>query len=103
MPKRPSKTSNRNPATNPGGWFLYLIECEGGALYTGIAVDVEARYEKHCAGKGAKYTRANKPVRLLGKIAFADRSSATKAEIAFKKLSRMEKLARLGEFSEDLL
>lgn len=82
------------------GWFLYLIECADGALYTGIAVDVEARYAKHCAGKGAKYTRANKPVKLIGKIAYADRSSATKAEIAFKKLSRAEKQKRVVEFAD---
>jgi putative endonuclease len=80
-------------------WFLYLIECADGALYTGIAIDVEARYQKHCAGKGAKYTRANKPVRLIGKIAYPDRGSATRAEIAFKKLSRTEKQMRIGKFS----
>jgi putative endonuclease len=81
------------------GWFLYLIECADGALYTGIALDVEARYQKHCAGKGAKYTRANKPVRLIGKIAYPDRGTATQAEIAFKKLSRAEKQARIPEFA----
>ncbi|HEY4164074.1 MAG TPA: GIY-YIG nuclease family protein [Dongiaceae bacterium] len=84
------------------GWFLYLIECADGALYTGIALDVEARYQKHCAGKGAKYTRANKPVRLIGKIAYPDRGTATQAEIAFKKLSRMEKQARIPEFAPAL-
>jgi putative endonuclease len=80
------------------GWFLYLIECANGALYTGIAMDVEARFQKHRAGKGAKYTRANKPVRLIGAIAYPDRGAATQAEIAFKKLSRAEKQARIQEF-----
>jgi putative endonuclease len=79
-------------------WFLYLIECADGALYTGIAIDPVARYAQHCAGKGAKYTRANRPVRLIGAMAFADRSSALRAEIAFKKLKASEKRARLWAF-----
>ena len=78
-------------------WFLYLIECADGALYTGIALDPAARYAQHCAGKGAKYTRANRPVRLIGAISYPDRSSATKAEIAFKRLKASEKRARLSE------
>ena len=79
-------------------WFLYLIECADGALYTGIALDPVARYEQHRAGKGAKYTRANRPVRLIGAIAYPDRGSATRAEIAFKKLKAVEKRARMVEF-----
>jgi putative endonuclease len=79
-------------------WFLYLIECEDGALYTGIALDPVARYEKHRAGKGAKYTRANRPVRLIGVIPYPDQSSALRAEIAFKKLTAREKRARLWAF-----
>jgi putative endonuclease len=81
-------------------WFLYLIECADGALYTGIALDPAARYAQHCAGKGAKYTRANRPVRLIGAMLFVDRSSAMRAEIAFKKLSAAEKRARLWAFDE---
>jgi putative endonuclease len=79
-------------------WFLYLIECADGALYTGIALDPNARYAQHCAGKGAKYTRANPPVRLIGTIAYPDRGTATKAEIAFKKLKAAEKRVRIVEF-----
>lgn len=79
-------------------WYLYLIECEGGSLYAGIALDVDARYASHLAGKGAKYTRAHRPVRLIGKRAYADRSAATRAEAAFKRLPRREKLRRIVEF-----
>jgi putative endonuclease len=79
-------------------WFLYLLECADGALYTGIALDPAARFEQHCAGKGAKYTRANPPVRLIGAIAYPDRGSATRAEIAFKKLKAAEKRARIAAF-----
>ncbi|HVO01943.1 MAG TPA: GIY-YIG nuclease family protein [Candidatus Cybelea sp.] len=80
-------------------WYFYLIECADGALYAGIALDPEARFEQHRAGRGAKYTRANRPVRLIGWIAYPDRGSATRAEIAFKRLTKAEKLARLSDFA----
>ena len=83
-------------ATEP--WFLYLIECEDGALYTGIALDPAARFEQHRAGKGAKYTRANPPVRLIGTMEYPDRSTATRAELAFKKFTAIEKRSRLWAF-----
>ena len=79
-------------------WFLYLIECADGALYTGIALDPAARFAQHRSGKGAKYTRANPPVRLLGAMAYPDRGTATRAELAFKKLGAAEKRARLWAF-----
>ena len=69
------------------GWFLYLIECIDGSLYTGIAVDVDKRYAKHVAGKGARYTRSHPPARLLAVFPYPDRSSASVAEHQVKKLS----------------
>lgn len=72
-------------------WYLYLLECEDGSVYTGIAVDVEKRYAQHASGKGARYTRARKPKRLLGSQEYADRSAASKAEYAVKQLSPAEK------------
>ena len=48
-------------------WFVYLIECSDGSLYTGIAVDVDARYAAQARGKGARYTRAHPPARLLAR------------------------------------
>lgn len=74
-------------------WFVYVIECRDGGLYTGITVDVARRYDQHVAGKGAKYTRSRPPVRLLASMAFEDRSSALKAEYALKQLSVSEKRA----------
>ncbi|MFN4291127.1 MAG: GIY-YIG nuclease family protein [Permianibacter sp.] len=67
-------------------WHVYLIECEDGSIYTGIAVDVAKRYAAHCAGKGAKYTRARKPRQLLASFEVANRSEATKLEGLIKKL-----------------
>ena len=72
-------------------WFVYLIECCGGSIYTGIAIDVAARYAAHAAGKGARYTRAHPPVRLLATIEYPDRSSALKAEYRIKQLKPTEK------------
>lgn len=74
-------------------WWLYLLVCRDGRTYAGIATDVAARFAAHCGGKGAKFTRSNPPVRVLGSRAFASRSEALKAEAALKKLARTEKLA----------
>lgn len=76
----------------PRPWFLYLIECADGSLYTGITVDVGARYEAHRSGKGARYTRSHPPLRLLGIAEYPDRSAASKAEYQVKQLTRIEKL-----------
>jgi len=77
-------------------WFLYLIECQDGSIYTGIAIDVTKRFVQHSLGKGAKYTRSHPPKQLLKSIPFKDRSCASKAEYAVKRLSAegKRKLAR---------
>ena len=75
------------------GWFVYLIECTDGSVYTGVAVDVQRRYAEHAAGKGARYTRSHPPARLLASFPHPDRSSALKAEHAIKRLSAAEKRA----------
>src|SRR5574343_1804480 len=72
-------------------WFLYIIECMDGSLYTGIAVDVEARYAAHCKGAGARYTRSHPPLRLLGWEPYPDRSAASRAEYRVKQLSPADK------------
>lgn len=74
-------------------WHVYLIECCDGSIYTGIAVDVAARYRAHAAGKGAKYTRSHPPLRLLASFPHPDRSSALKAEFAIKQLNAQDKRA----------
>jgi putative endonuclease len=74
-------------------WFLYLLECRDGNIYTGIAVDVAARYAAHACGKGARYTRSHPPRRLLATLKYPDRSSAAAAEYAVKQISPAEKRA----------
>ena len=76
-------------------WHLYLIECVGGSWYAGISTDVERRYAEHLSGKGARYTRSHKPLRLLGSRLCGSRSDALKAELALKKLPKAKKLAFL--------
>lgn len=77
-------------------WYLYLIECEDGSLYTGITTNVERRYAEHAAGKGARYTRMKKPVRLVGFRECGSRSEALKAEIALKRLQKPQKLVAIA-------
>jgi len=74
-------------------WFVYLIECTDGSIYTGIAVDVDTRYAKHVAGKGARYTRSHPPQRLLAAFEHPDRSSASVAEHRIKQLTPTQKRA----------
>jgi putative endonuclease len=78
-------------------WFLYVIECQDNSLYTGVAVDVAARYAMHESGKGARYTRSHRPKQLLAVMEYPDRSAALKAECAFKKLKSACKRIYLQE------
>ncbi|MGK2740102.1 GIY-YIG nuclease family protein [Tepidicaulis sp. LMO-SS28] len=74
-------------------WYLYMLECKGGRLYTGITVDVEARFAAHVAGRGAKFTRAFKPTRIAYVEEHENRASASAAEARIKALSSAEKRA----------
>ena len=78
-------------------WYVYLILCRNGAIYTGIARNVAVRYEHHVAGTGARYTRANPPRRLLVKFACLNQSEAGRMEAAIKKLSAANKLKLIGK------
>ena len=74
-------------------WSVYLIEGRNGALYTGISTDVASRYAAHAAGRGARYTRANPPLRLLGSLPCGDRAAASRAEYRIRRLSPAAKRA----------
>ena len=78
-----------------GSWFLYLLECSGGSYYAGITTDVQARFQAHATGKGARYTRAHPPLRILGFREYADRAAASRAEWQLKRQPRGRKLAWL--------
>jgi putative endonuclease len=74
-------------------WFLYLLECRNGAYYAGITNNLESRFAAHLSGKGARYTRANPPVRILASKGYPNRSSASSAEAQLKKRKREQKLS----------
>ncbi len=74
-------------------WFVYIIRCADGSLYTGIAKDVIRRCEQHNAGKAARYTRCRLPVSLEYEETHATQSLALKREAAIKAMSRLKKEA----------
>ena len=78
-------------------WYVYVLQCSDNSLYCGITTDVERRVSEHQSGVGAKYTRAKLPVKLLVFWTEENRSEATKAEIAFKKLKKKKKLQVIRE------
>ena len=78
-------------------YIVYIVECSDKTLYTGITTDMKRRLLEHnSSDKGAKYTRARRPVRLVYEEVSPDRSSAAKREYQIKKLSKQEKLALIG-------
>ena len=74
-------------------YWVYIVACSDGTYYTGIAIDPERRLDEHNgnSGTGAKYTASRRPVRLVYRAPFPDRSSALKEEIRIKRLSRARK------------
>lgn len=73
-------------------WWVYLLSCENGLTYIGTAVDVEDRFQTHCRGKGARFTRINRPIKILAAQPFPSRSEACKAEYALKRCRLQKKL-----------
>ena len=74
-------------------YFVYILQCCDGTLYTGITSDLDRRIKEHNSSKlGAKYTKARRPVKLVYSAEFQDKSAASKEEARIKKLTRLEKL-----------
>ena len=74
-------------------WWVYVVECSDGTLYTGISTDVTTRIKHHnTSTRGAKYTRSRRPVKLATSFPAGTRSQALKQEASFKKMSRKRKL-----------
>jgi UV DNA damage endonuclease len=72
-------------------WFVYVLRCADGSLYTGITNDLSRRCKQHYAGTASRYTRGRLPVLLIYEEALTSRSHALKRELAIKALSRQEK------------
>ena len=73
------------------GWYVYIVRCADGSLYTGITKDVESRVSMHNAGRGAKYTRARRPVEPVYREMVSDRGAAVRRECAIKRLRPIAK------------
>ncbi|GGP51328.1 GIY-YIG nuclease family protein [Shewanella saliphila] len=82
-------------------WYLYIIRCANSHLYTGVTTDVTRRFAEHQSGgpKAAKFLKGKGPLTLMYQETLVDRSSALKREIAVKKLSRLQKLQLIDQFS----
>jgi putative endonuclease len=87
------------------GWYLYMVRCRGGYLYTGIATDVERRLADHQANKGAKYLRGKGRLKLVFQQRIGKRSLALKIEMRVKRLPKhkKERLVSTGIGIEELL
>lgn len=70
---------------------VYILECVDGSYYTGYAADVEARFARHVSGKGAKYTRSHRPLRIVYKETLEDKSAAMHREWLIKQMTRKQK------------
>ena len=81
----------RNRTMTAKAWFLYLLRCADGSLYTGITSNVARRCQQHNAGTASRYTRSRLPVELIYQESQPSRSVALKRELAVKAMSREEK------------
>ncbi|WP_298933189.1 GIY-YIG nuclease family protein [uncultured Ramlibacter sp.] len=92
-----SAVPSAQAAPPPQPYWLYLLECEDGVYYAGIALDVEQRFFQHVFGLGARFTRARPPVRVLAAREYASKGDALRAELHLKALPRAKKLAFFGQ------
>ena len=82
-------------------WYLYILRCGDGTLYTGITNDIEKRLEAHRTGKGAKYTRGRGPLELIYQETCESHSRALKRELEVKKLSRLQKEQMIKNYKQE--
>ncbi len=78
-------------------FFIYIIRCNDGTLYTGYTKDVPRRVKQHNSGIASKYTRTRRPVKLVYAEEHPDASSSLKREYAIKQLTKAQKTALITE------
>lgn len=83
-------------------WYVYILQCKDGTLYTGATDNISRRLELHNSGKGAKYTRGRSPVVLRYSEECDSYSAALKREYAIKQLTRQEKLSLIARSAETI-
>lgn len=82
-------------------YFVYILECENSSFYIGYTNDLERRFQAHCEGRAAKYTRSFKPKRIAAHWEFGSKSEAMKTEAKLKQLSRQQKEQLVSRKSVD--
>jgi len=85
------------PKRTPTLWFVYLLRCSDGTLYTGITKDISRRCEQHNKGTASKYTRSRLPVKLVYLESQRTQSLALKRELVIKAMTRKQKLAMIRQ------
>lgn len=85
------KPNKKIEAVKADAWFVYILRCSDGSLYTGVTSDVKRRSKQHNAGTASRYTRSRLPVRVEYQEPHASRSLALKREWAVKAMARLEK------------
>src|SRR5260221_13386403 len=90
---------DRKPKARSSGdkWFVYVVRCADGSLYTGITKDVKRRCQQHNAGTASRYTRSRLPVKLAYQEAHPSQSLALKREAAIKAMNRRGKLTMIRQ------
>jgi predicted GIY-YIG superfamily endonuclease len=90
---------DRTPKARSSGdkWFVYIVRCVDGSLYTGITKDVQRRCQQHNAGTASRYTRSRRPVKLIYQEVHPSQSSALKREAAIKEMNRRGKLTMIQQ------
>lgn len=73
-------------------WWVYILECSDGTLYTGCTNNLERRIKQHNEGKGARYTKIRRPVKMVFSIELGNKTSAFKEEYRIKQLKRVDKI-----------
>ncbi len=97
--------SEINDGSTAKPWFVYILRCADDSLYTGVALNVNKRLDQHNGvnKKGAKYTQARRPVKLVYQEKSISRSDACKREYVIKSLNRSEKETLINMPAADLL
>jgi predicted GIY-YIG superfamily endonuclease len=94
MAKKDRTPTAKSPGEN---WFVYIMQCADGSLYTGISKDVARRCQQHNAGTASRYTRSRRSVKLIYQEVHPDQSSALKREAAIKAMNRRGKLTMIRQ------
>ncbi len=94
-----SPDAGADPENDAARWYVYLVRCRNGTLYTGIATDVQRRLAEHTRtnGRGARYLRGREPLELVLARPAGNRAVALRVEHRIKKLTRAAKQALLAE------